>query len=353
MHQTHVLSTLVVSLVLVTPACGSKFVSLGDEDAGGGPGNLVGAGGGSPTVGGGMAFAVGGSVSANGDCVCTDPPPTSALCADGSLSTAVCTFGPSVNATGQIVQACMWMANACPLSGSSSVGGSVSVGGAGPVVGAGGSAGCVCSDPAPSTPNYVCSDGTMAGPICEPNANGLCVWDIRGCPVEGAGGMVGVGGGAYAAGGAVTVPGAGGMVGVGGAVSLAGAGGMWALGGAVTVGAGGSTGCSCSGPAPEGPNYLCWDGTIAGPTCGPDPSGVCVWDIRGCPVDGAGGAFSGAGGMTSVSILCQVNGKIYTEGQSFPEGDGCNTCYCTASGVACTRLPCALPLGTGGMVGIQ
>lgn len=39
---------------------------------------------------------------------------------------------------------------------------------------------------------------------------------------------------------------------------------------------------------------------------------------------------------------CTYQGATYTEGQSFPAGDGCNTCTCQADGsAACTEIACA------------
>lgn len=37
---------------------------------------------------------------------------------------------------------------------------------------------------------------------------------------------------------------------------------------------------------------------------------------------------------------CSYRGAIYPVGSSFPSTDGCNTCTCTASGVACTARAC-------------
>lgn len=38
--------------------------------------------------------------------------------------------------------------------------------------------------PAPAMPNYVCSDGTVAGPTgqCVRNDQNVCVWEITSCP---------------------------------------------------------------------------------------------------------------------------------------------------------------------------
>jgi hypothetical protein len=39
-----------------------------------------------------------------------------------------------------------------------------------------------CPTPAPATPTMICADGTTAGPVCAPNANGVCAWTITRCP---------------------------------------------------------------------------------------------------------------------------------------------------------------------------
>ncbi|HIH24967.1 TPA: hypothetical protein HA251_08085 [Candidatus Woesearchaeota archaeon] len=41
---------------------------------------------------------------------------------------------------------------------------------------------------------------------------------------------------------------------------------------------------------------------------------------------------------------CDVDGVVYTAGDSFPAGDGCNTCTCRASGVICTMRACHEPV---------
>ncbi|HKU40018.1 MAG TPA: hypothetical protein VJR89_17780 [Polyangiales bacterium] len=41
---------------------------------------------------------------------------------------------------------------------------------------------------------------------------------------------------------------------------------------------------------------------------------------------------------------CVYAGKPYAEGESFPDADGCNTCFCEANGgVACTLALCLDP----------
>jgi hypothetical protein len=61
---------------------------------------------------------------------------------------------------------------------------------------------------------------------------------------------------------------------------------------------------------------------------------------------GAGsGATSGSGASSSAgtgtsSAGCEWNGDRYAVGASFPAGDGCNSCTCSASGVSCTEADC-------------
>jgi hypothetical protein len=50
--------------------------------------------------------------------------------------------------------------------------------------------------------------------------------------------------------------------------------------------------------------------------------------VAGCGGDDAGGT-------------CSYNGHTYAVGDMFPSGDGCNSCSCTSSGVACTERACA------------
>lgn len=38
---------------------------------------------------------------------------------------------------------------------------------------------------------------------------------------------------------------------------------------------------------------------------------------------------------------CEHGGKTHAAGESFPSEDGCNTCSCSETGVACTRRACA------------
>ena len=42
------------------------------------------------------------------------------------------------------------------------------------------------------------------------------------------------------------------------------------------------------------------------------------------------------------SASCDYNGQTYSEGESFPSADGCNTCGCESGGeIACTMMACA------------
>ena len=52
---------------------------------------------------------------------------------------------------------------------------------------------------------------------------------------------------------------------------------------------------------------------------------------------GCGGdvTFYGSGGGT-----CDYNGTSYRYGDSFPAGDGCNSCNCSEDGVGCTTIGC-------------
>jgi len=43
---------------------------------------------------------------------------------------------------------------------------------------------------------------------------------------------------------------------------------------------------------------------------------------------------------------CTYDGHTYGRGDTFPSGDGCNSCSCTAQGVACTAIACASDGGT-------
>lgn len=51
-------------------------------------------------------------------------------------------------------------------------------------------------------------------------------------------------------------------------------------------------------------------------------------------------ALSGCGDSKGDGA-CVYQGTSYATGDVFPQGDGCNSCSCTASGVRCTTLTCA------------
>lgn len=84
-------------------------------------------------------------------------------------------------------------------------------------------------DPAPGAPSFICEDGSVGGPVCRRDAEGVCFWDFVDCPPAPA---------------------------------------------------------ACSAeecePAPGAPSYLCSDGSVAGPVCVRRADGVCGWDFLAC-----------------------------------------------------------------------
>jgi hypothetical protein len=68
-------------------------------------------------------------------------------------------------------------------------------------------------------------------------------------------------------------------------------------------------------------------------------AGQCAWPTRGDAPRCTGGApGTRCGGDAPVS-------SGYKVGDKFPAPDGCNTCQCSASGIACTELACVPPTG--------
>jgi hypothetical protein len=62
----------------------------------------------------------------------------------------------------------------------------------------------------------------------------------------------------------------------------------------------------------------------------------------------AGLSNTGGGpGTADGSFGCTYNGVQYTAGETFPSTDGCNSCTCTMSGVACTDRACIPEAGAG------
>ncbi len=48
--------------------------------------------------------------------------------------------------------------------------------------------------------------------------------------------------------------------------------------------------------------------------------------------------------MCGPGEVCEYNGETYDVGETFPAGDGCNTCTCMEGGeVACTEIACPDP----------
>jgi len=107
-------------------------------------------------------------------------------------------------------------------------------------------------------------------------------------------------------------------------------------GGTSSVGGATSSGCFYGGNNyAVGASFKSADGCNS---CSCDKSGSVACTDMACAVGGA----SGAGG--SPGQTCSYNGVNYALGASFKSTDGCNSCSCTASGVACTLVYC----GVGG-----
>ncbi|HET7505795.1 MAG TPA: hypothetical protein VFK02_32475 [Kofleriaceae bacterium] len=51
-------------------------------------------------------------------------------------------------------------------------------------------------------------------------------------------------------------------------------------------------------------------------------------------------ALPACGDSKSDTAACTYRGTSYAVGDVFPQGDGCNSCTCTASGVSCTARAC-------------
>ena len=81
-------------------------------------------------------------------------------------------------------------------------------------------------------------------------------------------------------------------------------------------------------------------GGIAGIQC--NPGLICVDD----PNDNCNPQLGGAdcGGICideSQGMVCTYDGTVYYPGDSFPDSDNCNTCYCSEDGlIACTKIAC-------------
>lgn len=83
--------------------------------------------------------------------------------------------------------------------------------------------------------------------------------------------------------------------------------------------------------------------------CFVDPCQVSSCDVKGatCTANYCGGCnaeWTDATGAEVCQPGCDYDGVHYDIGETFPAGDGCNTCTCTANGVpACTKIAC--PVG--------
>lgn len=75
---------------------------------------------------------------------------------------------------------------------------------------------------------------------------------------------------------------------------------------------------------------------------------VNPWDWVADRPGGSGGPAVGGG----PAVACEVGGEYYAVGDSFPAGDGCNTCGCDESGeVFCTLIDCVQ--ACGGLLGLE
>ncbi len=71
-----------------------------------------------------------------------------------------------------------------------------------------------------------------------------------------------------------------------------------------------------------------------------------------CDADNVGVSVDYKGECKSTGVICKYNGKEYKDGETFPAGDGCNTCSCGPNGVAnCTKRACPTPEQCGGIAG--
>ena len=142
----------------------------------------------------------------------------------------------------------------------------------------------------------------------------------------------------------------------GGSAGVAGsstAGGV-ASGGSNSSGAGASSQETCDksacGPQLGLANQICSDGSTGGPTgrCLKNPNDSCSWEVRQCPIDGAGGdaggGATGVGGATSGAC----GGKTCGVGQVCCGPAECGRCISALSGQACPEL---CPTGEGGSGG--
>jgi hypothetical protein len=373
MHSTRVLTSLGFIVVMGMPACGAKFVPLGNDDAGVGAsgataGGNQGAGGSNQGAAGGIipldagldvcfyngvTYAVGaafGSTDGCNTCQCTSNgiACTTMGCQNGGAGAAGgaaiggCIYGGVSYANGSSFKSTDGCNSCtCSINGVACTTMACAAGGAS-------STGCDCSGLAAGD-QMICPDGSSPSISCNRFTDGSCGWLSSGCPTSGAGGSGGIAGGAGT--------GATGAVGCG-PVNLPN----------ITCSnyqivhdpnTGCASGyvcpqqdagvCTCSGPAPAAPTQVCFDASIGGPICTALSTGTCGWAMRGCPVQqdaGAGGATAldagpSAGASSSITV-CVVNNVVHNQGDVFKSTDGCNTCQCTVYGTMCTTLGCVV-----------
>jgi hypothetical protein len=127
-----------------------------------------------------------------------------------------------------------------------------------------------------------------------------------------------------------------------------------ASGGSSSGGAGGSQeACdkSACGPQLGIPNQICSDGSTGGPTgrCLKSANGSCGWEIRQCPVDGAGGDASGGSAGAGGAAGGSCGGKTCGVDQVCCGPAECGHCISALSGQACPNM---CPTGGGGSGGM-
>ncbi len=82
----------------------------------------------------------------------------------------------------------------------------------------------------------------------------------------------------------------------------------------------------------------------------------CAFDDCGCDNGGitcllmpcGGGMAAGGAPGTTPGGECSYDGQVYQDGEEFPLGDGCSTCYCESGTAWCALVDCS---GAGGAAG--
>lgn len=117
-------------------------------------------------------------------------------------------------------------------------------------------------------------------------------------------------------------------------------------------------------PACPTGSYCKFDATCGatdkGGTCEPSPRGctdhiepMCGCDDKTynnpCEAAAVGVSVKYEGACKILPKSCVYEGKEYKDGESFPDKDGCNQCFCKNGNVACTDKACAQTCGSRGL----